>query len=107
MECEKYMTEHYEEVVYKAIAQNAHYIAEQCEAILLRVLTLRYGFGEKRLNDVHKDFVDMLALKSIMGKPPKADDCIGLLRERYNIDFSEVKPRFMTYDEYIKENRNG
>ncbi len=108
MECEKYMSDHYDEVVYEAIAKNAYYIAEQVEAMILFTLAKQYGFGEKRLNDVHAGFIRLLQLKGIFGDQPKAEDCVKHIGSKYKINFAELKPNlnFMPYQQYIDENRN-
>lgn len=98
-ECAKYINSHYEEAMYYAVAENAHYITQQAEAMLLLVLQKR-GFGAKRLQEVHKEFCGLISMPDVFGKQPQAEDCMTLMREKYGIDFDEVKPRFMSYEEY-------
>lgn len=106
-QCTKYMNDHYEEVVYTAIAENAHYIVEQVEAMILLTLAKQHGFGKKRLNDVHAEFCGMIEMPQAFGKQPKAKDCIKYLTEKYGIDFSEVKPNFMSYEEYVRDSKEA
>lgn len=106
-QCTKYMNDHYEEVIYLAIAENAHYIAEQVEAMLLLTLAKQHGFGKHRLNEVHSEFCGMLRMPMVFGKQPKAKECIDLLQQKYGIDFNEVKPNFMSYEEYIRESKEA
>lgn len=101
IETEKYMKENYEKLAYYAVAENAHYIAEQVEATMLLVLQKR-GYGAKRLQEVHKEFVGLISMPDVFGKIPQAEDCMKLMSEKYGIDFSEVKPRFMEYEQYKK-----
>lgn len=99
IESEKYVQDRYEQLMYEAVAESAPYIVRQAVAAVLYALKL-HGYGEKRLNDVFRWTCDAMQMPEILGRRADCDHVIELMAKQYNIDFTELKVEFQSYEDY-------
>ena len=88
-ECDRYVAENLEEIRYQLFCEVAQDDIRQAEAVFLWAMSL-HGYGTKRLQQMHRWFVDALQMPNIMGQTPAATDCMELLADRHGIDFAET-----------------
>lgn len=101
-ETKKYLTQEYNKLAYDAVRAQAPELMRQTEAMILYALS-QHGYGEKRLNEIHKWFLDITKMPDLLGKTPKCSDCMKYLTDKFGIDFSEVNPRMETYEEFCND----
>lgn len=92
------------EIAYKAIVSQTPNLMKQSIALMLYVLNKRYGFCQKRLQDVVDDYTAYLRMpENMMGKIPSMQDAVDLMESKYKLDFSEVKPKFPTFKDWYND----
>lgn len=97
-----YMEEHYGEIVYEAIRDNAPFVVKQTVAEFLWALSM-HGYGRKRLAEIYEWFIGMDSLPhSIMGKTLDAPQIMDLMRDRYGIDFDRIGTTYPSYEEFLR-----
>lgn len=105
METDRYLEEKYDELCYGALVAFSPNIIKQTEAILLYALS-KHGYGEKRLNEIHSWFKSMVDMPDFAGKEPKCTDALKFMHEKYNINFDDIIPRMMTFEEFVDTNNS-
>lgn len=98
-ECEQYVAEHLDEIRYELFAEIVQDNFRQAEAMFLYALSL-HGFGEQRLQRIHKWFKDLTEWRDFDGKPFTCTDCMEHMRKKYGIDFDSVNVKFESKEHY-------
>ena len=101
-QAEKHFYQNYDMLRYEAFQQNANDIIKQAIAMMLYALSL-HGYGEKRLNRIFGYMLDILNMPDVLGKTPKADECMKYMNQKYHIDFDKVHVKLESLEEYQKK----
>lgn len=104
---DSYMQERYEQIEYEAAIEHAPEIMRQTAAMFL--LSLKWnGFGPKRLKEAYDNFLAVLDMPAeLLGTKISTVDIEEFLTKTYDIDFSQIQPKFPSYKDAKKKHEQA
>ena len=103
LEIDRYVREHYEEMVYDAVAGNAGYVARQAVAEFMLALKF-HGYTAEQLREMYGWYLAVVNMPGkLLGRDVNADDAIRNLSESCGIDFGQMRLQYQSYEDFCKE----